>query len=105
MKMIFDKNGIWLLFTFYRNFFLLSIFISLGLAYPFWKFDTGFPASLILFKLISFWLIYYFLSAFKKKEWYYFRNLGYTIRRLFLISFCLDFLLFVLFLYLVTFLR
>lgn len=105
MKMILNKNGVRLLLTFYRNFFPLSLVISLSLTYFFFKFDSGFPAIHVLLKLVSLWLIYYFLSTYKKKEWFYFRNLGYTITRLFLITFCFDFLLFLSFLYFVTFLK
>lgn len=103
--MIFNKSAVRLLLTFYRNFFMLSLILSLSLAYAFLKSGAGFPAGIVLFKLTSLWLICYFLSAFKKKEWYYFRNSGYSISGLFLTSFCIDLLLFLLFLYLVTFLR
>jgi flagellar biosynthesis protein FlhB len=53
-------------------------------------------ASLLWIKVITLALIYFFISSYKKKEFYYYQNLGVSKRFLWISSIALDIVLFVL---------
>ena len=65
-----------LLFTFYQNFSIPALLISVLCAFAFYKLGIPFLTSLIWFKLITLSLFLYFVNNYKRKEYYYYQNLG-----------------------------
>lgn len=98
-------NKIKLVITFYNSFALLSIlitFFSMAILYA-----NGIRAftALFWFKITSLAIIVYFIEGYKKKEFYYYRNLGFTNRRLWGITLVVDMVIFILSLILILSLR
>ncbi len=62
--------------TFYKNFFILSFFITLICLAVIAKSQFSFFSYMFWFKLGTNAMIYYFISDYKHKEFYYFQNLG-----------------------------
>jgi hypothetical protein len=85
-----------LLWTFYRNFLLLSVIVTAFCIRIFWI--NGFSSFFGIFwgKLITLALSFYLVDAGKKKEYHYYRNLGLSKTLLWTATLCFDFLLFLL---------
>jgi hypothetical protein len=78
-----------LLLGFYKNFFLLSSLLTLACAILYGEYGSSILTVLIWFKLLTQGLIWHYVRRYKKKEFYYYRNLG--IRDTILWSFTLGF--------------
>ncbi len=63
-------------YTFYKNFFLLSFLITLVCLAVIVKSEFSFFQIMFWFKLGVNAMIYYFISDYKQKEFYYYQNLG-----------------------------
>lgn len=85
-----------LVLTFYRNFFWAAIIITACCARIFWKYGIDTFAALFWFKLFTLALIFFFVRNIKRKEFYYYQNLGVSRTLLWVGSMGLDFLLFLL---------
>ena len=62
--------------TFYKNFFILSFVITLICLAVIAKSQFSLFSYMFWFKLGTNGMIYYFISDYKYKEFYYFQNLG-----------------------------
>lgn len=65
-----------LLLTFYQNFSIPSLIVSAICSFAFFKLGISFLTSLIWFKVITLSLFLYFVNNYKRKEYYYYQNLG-----------------------------
>ena len=65
-----------LLLTFYKSFFLFSLPITLICALLYWEYGSPILKVLAWFKLLTQGLTWNFIRTYKKKEFYYYRNLG-----------------------------
>lgn len=62
--------------TFYKNFFLLSLIITLVCLVVIAKSEFSLFQVMFWFKLGVNAMIYYFISDYKQKEFYYYQNMG-----------------------------
>src|ERR1700756_1381980 len=85
-----------LILLFYKNFFFLSFILTLCCAFILYV--NGISAFTIVFwfKLLTLALIFYGINQYKKHEFYYYQNLGISQLTLWLVSFGVDMLLFIL---------
>lgn len=86
-----------LTWCFYRNYCLASVAISLVCALILWQFGFGNHVFFYLFwfKMVTLGLVFYFINMYKKKEFYYFQNLGLSKQWLWISTLSFDFLLFI----------
>ncbi len=82
--------------TFYKNFLLFSILITLSCTTLFWK--NGFSGfkELLWFKIATLALTYYFINSYKGKAYYYYYNLGISKTVLWATTVAFDFSLYLL---------
>ncbi|WP_143961362.1 hypothetical protein [Litoribacter populi] len=88
------KKNIRLLTTFYMSFATVSLFIS-GISITILFFNFKAFGMLFWFKIFTSWLIIFFLNDDLKKEFYYFQNMGFSKRELWIWSMSFDFLVFI----------
>ena len=83
-----------LLFTFYRYFIWVSVFIDAACMYFLWK--NGIEAYKMLFwlKIFSMGASFYLVNEYRKQEYYYFHNFGFSKKSLWIITLAFDLLLF-----------
>ena len=91
-------NIIWI---FYRSFFLLSLIITASCLRAFWLFQFKVFFTFFWFKIITLAITYYFVDVYKRKEYYYYQNLGISKTKLWTVTLGVDFALFVLLIILV----
>ena len=91
-----------LLWTFYKNFFLLSIISTLCCAALLYKYGIAIFVGIFWLKLILMFLSFYFINFYKKQEYYYYQNFGISKKLLWSATLTADFLLF-LFVIIVTY--
>ncbi|MBN8850951.1 MAG: hypothetical protein BGO55_29370 [Sphingobacteriales bacterium 50-39] len=84
-----------LLLTFYKSFFLFSFLITLSSALLYWEYGPPILKVLAWFKLLTQGLTWYFIRTYKKKEFYYYRNLGLRDTVLWSVTLGLDMGLFI----------
>ncbi|PZR40315.1 MAG: hypothetical protein DI538_04530 [Azospira oryzae] len=83
-----------ILFVFYKRFYWMTIGVSLLTCFLFVQ--SGDPKAIVLFlwtKLITNGVALLFLHLFDRDKLYFFYNLGYSARRLSVLSFVFDLLL------------
>lgn len=85
-----------LIWTFYKKFFVLSVIIDICGVAIFWKYGYSTFSPLLFLKLITLGITFYGLNAYKYKEYYYYQNLGMSIKLLWTILLSFDLLLFIL---------
>ena len=85
-----------LLLTFYKNFFLFSFLITLSCASLYWEYGPPILTVLVWFKLLTQGLTWNFIRTYKKKEFYYYRNLGLRDTILWSVILGMDLSLFIL---------
>lgn len=88
--------------SFYKNFFFLSFIITVICLVIFQKYGMNTFFVLFWFKVITLFIIYYFIKSYKAKEFYYYRNLGISELVLWMTTFLFDFSLFILLLLLIN---
>jgi len=83
-----------LLITFYQGFFFPSFLISLGGVAT--LFVWGMPAFMFVFwyKVLTIFMLYSFVNSYKKKEFFYYQNLGIGRLKLWGFALSADFFLF-----------
>lgn len=69
-------KAIAIIWTFYRSFILVSTLITTCCLYLFWENGLGIFAALFWVKMVTLAITFYFINAYKKKEYYYYQNLG-----------------------------
>jgi hypothetical protein len=86
---------IWLILTFYRSFFFVSLVIAACSLSIFWKYGFSVFFGLFWLKIATLGLTYYFINSYKSKEYYYFQNLGVSKVLLWALTLTFDFALFI----------
>ena len=84
-----------LIWTFYKNFLLLSIIITALCITLFLEYGFSVFNMLFWFKIGTLGITYYFINAYKKKEYYYYQNLGISKVLLWATTLTFDFVLFI----------
>lgn len=85
-----------LTWTFYRNFLLLSAIITALCIRAFWIYGFASFFGIFWCKVLTLGLTYYFVNTYKKKEYYYYQNLGVAKTLLWVVTLSFDFILFLL---------
>ena len=83
-----------LILTFYRSYFLATSLITISCISIFWKYGISTFTVLFWFKIITLTLVYYFIKAFKAKEFLYYQNLGVSKFLLWISTLTFDFIIF-----------
>lgn len=83
-----------LILTFYKSFLLASLVVNACCIYFFLKYGYGIFNVLFWFKIITLSLIFYYINDYKKKEFYYYQNLGISKQKLWVACLMFDFMLF-----------
>ena len=91
-----------LLFTFYKGYWIPSIIITLFCIYFFKLNGESALGVLLWFKLLTLGLFVFFIENYKKKEFYYYQNLGISKSILWISTLVFDFALFVVLIILVA---
>lgn len=87
---------IMLIWNFYKNFGGISFLINLFGISIFWKFGYSSFAPLFYFKVLTLGIILYYINKYKYKEYYYYENLGLSIKTAWVITIIIDLSLFIL---------
>ena len=91
-----------LLYQFYRPLFLWNFLLSCaGIAFLF-IYGTEFLLVSFSFKYVGYASAVALQYMFSANEYYYYRNAGYTVRRLYAYTFVVDFVFYLLLVYLFT---
>lgn len=84
------------LLTFYGNYALPSIVITLFCAYFFYEMGIALLTTITWFKLISLAAFVYYVNSYKSKEFYYYHNLGISKRFLWACTIGFDLFIYIL---------
>ena len=84
-----------LIFTFYKSFAPVSGLITLLCGSISYAHGINTFTTLFWFKVITLGLIFLYLYAYKKKELYYYRNLGLSAQYLWSVTLILDMVFFI----------
>ncbi len=82
--------------TFYRSFFALSFLINIFCIAIIIKSDFNLFSLMFWYRAGVMAIIFYFINDYKHKEFYYYQNLGISKRFLWVSTFSVDILLFLL---------
>ncbi|MCW3088239.1 MAG: hypothetical protein JWQ78_1625 [Sediminibacterium sp.] len=80
---------------FYRSYALFSLVITFFCATAFYRFGFAAFTAIFWLKIASYGLSYYVVSGYKQNEFYYYRNLGFSIRFLWVVTILIDLTLFI----------
>jgi len=83
-------------FTFYKSFVLASSIITLSCLNIIFIGGLKVFVAAFWFKVLTLGIIYFFINKYKRKELYYFRNLGMSKKFLWASTLSIDTLLFIL---------
>jgi len=83
-----------LILTFYKSFFVLSFIVTLACLYIVQVHGLKALASLLGLKLLTFGLIYLYITSYKRRDFFYYQNLGMPKKKLWFSSLTLDIILF-----------
>jgi len=83
-----------LIYTFYRSFFIASILVTLACIAIINEHGLKALGSLLWIKIFTLGLIFLFIRNYKRKEFFYYQNLGISKKRLWISVFTVDILLF-----------
>ncbi|OYZ00496.1 MAG: hypothetical protein B7Y37_10665 [Sphingobacteriia bacterium 28-36-52] len=81
---------------FYKSFAVASSFFTLCSISLFWKFGFSVFSGIFWFKVFTGLIIFYFVNDYRKKEYYFYYNLGMSKRKLWVITLGFDFCIFIL---------
>jgi hypothetical protein len=84
-----------ILLTFYKSFLLFALLITLTCVLLYWEYGHPIVKVLAFFKLGTEWLTWDFIRRYKKKEFYYYRNLGFRDGILWSVTLSLDLFIFI----------
>jgi len=90
------QKTIRLLITFYRNFFITTFIITCCCLFIYALYGLATFTGLFWFKISTLGIIYFAIETTKKKEFYYYQNLGVSKRLLWSATLIFDFMLFIL---------
>lgn len=92
-QIFFTKISI--IWIFYRSFILISLIITASCLRAFWLFQFKVFFTIFWFKIITLAITYYFVDVYKRKEYYYYQNLGISKTKLWTVTLGVDFALFI----------
>jgi hypothetical protein len=82
------------LFSFYQNFASPALGLTAFLAWASLRFENLRFMPVLGLKFLSYGVIFYIINTYKKKEFYYYLNIGISKRKLWGLTILFDFLLF-----------
>jgi hypothetical protein len=91
--------------TFYGYFVLSAVLLTISCMGPFWRFGLETLAVIFWFKIGTLVTTVFWVTAFKKKEFFYFRNLGLSPVILWAVTLFADMLLFGVFLLFIYYIK
>lgn len=91
-----------LVITFYKSFFAASSLITVVCLSTLFLYGLKTFSAIFLFKLITLGVIVLYINLYKKREFYYYHNLGLPKKHLWIYALGLDFLVFVSFIILLV---
>ncbi len=83
-----------LIFSFYTYFVWVSVFIDAACAYTLWQHGISVYKALFWLKLFSMGASFYLVNEYRKQEYFYFYNFGFSKKSLWIITLAFDLLLF-----------
>ena len=89
------RKDINLLFTFYKNYAAASVSITLIAAFLLWKLGIEALTILFWFKITATAFIGLYIQSYKRKEFFYYQNLGISRIKLWVYTIGFDLLVFV----------
>jgi hypothetical protein len=84
-----------LVWTFSKGYVLASLIVTLCCLFLFWEFGPGIFIALFWLKAVTMTMTFFLVNNYKKREYYYYQNLGISKVALWVISLSFDFILFV----------
>ena len=84
-----------IIFTFYKSFIVASSIISIACLSSLFINGLKTLSAILLFKFFTLGIIILYINLYKKKEFYYYQNLGLPKTHLWIYALGLDLLLFV----------
>jgi hypothetical protein len=84
-----------LIFTFYKNFAFASLLATSLCIFLFWEYGYTVIGGIFWFRLAVAAVIFYFINLYKEKEYYYYQNLGFSKKLLWITTIVFDFALFI----------
>jgi len=96
-----NDRTISILFRFYKSYLPSALAVTIFCLYLFFRAGMSLVTGIFWLKMISYGLIYFFIRTYKKKQFYYYRNLGFSNLALWGSTLSFDFLLFLLSLFII----
>lgn len=84
-----------ILLTFYQTFFTASFLITIACAALLFELGINVFVYLFWFKIFTSAIFYWAVNTYKKKEYFYYQNLGFSRSKLWLFSLTIDGVLFI----------
>ena len=84
-----------LILTFYRSFFIASFIVTIACMSIISEHGLKALGSLLWIKIITLGLIYLFINNYKRREYYYYQNLGVSKMKLWYSSITIDIIMFI----------
>lgn len=94
-----------IIFSFYRNFIVISFLISVWCLYMYFKYGVSILSTILWFKIATLTLIYFFTNEYKAKEYFYYQNLGFSKLVLWITTLLFDFSLMILLTFLISYFK
>lgn len=88
-------KNIRILLTFYQSFFFVSFLITVACAALLFKLGINALVYLFWFKIFTSAVFYWMVNTYKKKEYFYYQNLGFSRSKLWVFSLSIDGVLFI----------
>jgi len=88
-----------LIIHFYRSFWLLSTLITMVCMILLWEYGLSIFSTLLWFKLATLFIIYRFIASYKRKEFYYYQNLGISKKLLWISTIGVDIIVYLFLIY------
>jgi len=89
------QKSLRLFFTFYKSFAFASWMVTLSCMIITHTWGLKAFTALFWFKIITLGLILYFINNYKREEFYYYKNLGFSKKHLWISTLLFDFILFI----------
>jgi hypothetical protein len=84
-----------LYFTFFQGFFLPAFLISLGGSAILFVWGMQAFMAVFWYKIVTMFVLYSFVKRYKKKEFFYYQNLGLSLLKLWSFALIIDMFLFI----------
>ncbi|MCF8369508.1 MAG: hypothetical protein K9G76_10735 [Bacteroidales bacterium] len=84
-----------IILTFYKSFAIASLLISAACGSILLSAGLKSFVAIFWFKVLTSFLVYLYINTYKSSELYYYHNLGFSKRKLWVSSLLIDFLVFI----------